>query len=129
MMSILQQLFVGTFKLIQEIHRSYFRAPKQKLFASEKVILSWPNLSLMFWFIEEHSLLCISTLFKVFAAPESWSKYFFQPFSTVFVHFKSSSVISHIFLLVSYLRLSQRTESSRGGLDRFFMWHFSCLHF
>ena len=27
-------------------------------------------------------LLCISTIFQVLAAPDSWLKYFFQPFST-----------------------------------------------
>ena len=39
-------------------------------------------------------LLCILTSFWVLRSPESWSKYFFQPFSSFFVHFKHFSVIS-----------------------------------
>ena len=38
-------------------------------------------------------LLCISTSFWVLRPPESWSKYFFQLFSTFFVHLKLFSVI------------------------------------
>ena len=35
-------------------------------------------------------------VFQVLAAPESWSNYFFQPFSTFFVDFKPFSVISRL---------------------------------
>ena len=38
-------------------------------------------------------VLCILTRFQVLAAPESWSNYFFQPFSTFFVDFKPFSVL------------------------------------
>ena len=41
-------------------------------------------------------MLCISTSFWVLRALKSWSNYFFQPFSTFFVHFKPLSVISHL---------------------------------
>ena len=34
-------------------------------------------------------VLCISTSFRVLAAPESWSKHFFQPFFNLFCSFQS----------------------------------------
>ena len=40
--------------------------------------------------------LCILTSFWVLHAPESWSKHFFQPFSTFFLLFKPFSVISRL---------------------------------
>ena len=40
--------------------------------------------------------MCILTCFWVLRAPKSWSNYFFQPFSTFFVHFNPFSVISHL---------------------------------
>ena len=40
--------------------------------------------------------LCILTSFQVLAAPESWSNYFFQPFSNLFVNLKPLSVISRL---------------------------------
>ena len=39
-------------------------------------------------------VLCISTSFWVLRAPKSWSNYFFQLFSTFFVHFRKSSLNS-----------------------------------
>ena len=41
-------------------------------------------------------MLCISTSFQVLRAPESWSKPFFQPFSSFFVQFLPFSVISRM---------------------------------
>ena len=39
-------------------------------------------------------VLCITTSFQVLRAPESWSNYFFQLFSTFFVHSKISVEVS-----------------------------------
>ena len=43
---------------------------------------------------QTYLMLCISTIFRVLYASESWSNYFFQSFSTLFVHFEPCSVIS-----------------------------------
>ena len=37
----------------------------------------------------EPPVLCISTSFRVLAAPESWLKHFFQPFFDLFCSFQS----------------------------------------
>ena len=54
-------------------------------------------------------VLCISTSFQVLAAPESWSKYFFQPFSTFFVYFKPFSVISWLKSTKKRLKMNKKT--------------------
>ena len=46
--------------------------------------LNWVNLIIWIVFFQ-NQVLCILTSFQVLAAPESWSKYFSQPFSTFFV--------------------------------------------
>ena len=55
------------------------------------MFLDWRKTILADW-----QLLCILTSFWVLRAPKSWSNYFFQLFSTFFVHFKPFSVISRL---------------------------------
>ena len=53
-------------------------------------------------------VLCILTSFPVLCAPESWSNYFFQPFSTFFVNFKTFSVISRPEINKKHIKMNKK---------------------
>ena len=68
-------------------------------------------------------LLCISTSFRVLRALKSWSNYFFQQFSSFFVHFLPFSVIS---CLKSTKNFWKWTKKVKIDEKRYFWPAFRC---